>query len=104
MPKPSKSILEFNSNDKSLHIPHTIYADLEVIIEKILSCQPNLENSWTGDKNVHIACSYALQMIRTYDADLVISYKGTKCMKKFANVLKITAKMIINTPKNQWHH
>ena len=45
MPKPSKSILEFNSNDKSLHIPHTIYADLEVIIEKIPSCQPNLENS-----------------------------------------------------------
>ena len=34
MPKPSKNILEFKSNDKSLHIPHTIYTDLEVILEK----------------------------------------------------------------------
>ena len=54
MPKPSKNILEFKSNDKSLHIPHTIYTDLEVILEKIQSYQPNLENSYTEDKNVHI--------------------------------------------------
>ena len=54
MPKPSKNILESKSNDKSLHIPHTIYTDLEVILEKIQSCQPNLENSYTENKNVHI--------------------------------------------------
>ena len=99
MPKPSKNILEFNSNDKSLHIPHKIYADLEVIFEKIQSCQPNLENCYTGDKNVHIACSYVLQMIRTYNDDLITSYKGTDSMKNFANVLKIMAKMIIDTPQ-----
>ena len=60
MPKPSKNILEFNSNDKSLHMPHTIYADLEVILKKIQSCQPNLENSYTEDKKVPIACSLCI--------------------------------------------
>ena len=34
MPEPSKNILEFKSNEKSLHMPHTIYADLEVILKK----------------------------------------------------------------------
>ena len=33
MPKPSKNILKFNSNDKSLHMPHVIYADAEVILK-----------------------------------------------------------------------
>ena len=35
MPKPGKNTLEFNLNNKSLHMPHAIYADLEVILKKI---------------------------------------------------------------------
>ena len=99
MPKPSKNILEFKSNDKSLHMPRIIYADLEVILKKIQSCQPNPENSYTEKKNVHMACSYALNVIRTYDENLITSYRGTDCMKKFASALKTMAKMIINTPQ-----
>ena len=65
----------------------------------IQSCQPNLENSYTEDKNAHIACSYGLQMKRTYDDDLITSYRGTDCMKKFARALKIMAKIIIDKPQ-----
>ena len=76
-------------------MPHTIYADLEVIL-KIQSYQPNLENSYTEKKNVHIVCSYALHMIRTYDDDSIISYRGTDCMKTFARALKFMANDTIN--------
>ena len=38
-------------------------------------------------------------MIRTYDDDLITSYRGTDCMKKFARALKIMAKMITDTPQ-----
>ena len=38
-------------------------------------------------------------MIRTYDDDLITSYRGTDCMKKFARALKIMAKIIIDTPQ-----
>ena len=98
MPKPSKNILKFNSNDKSLHMPHVIYADLAVILKKIQSHQPNPENSYTEKKNVHIACSYALLMIRTYDDTLITSCRSTDCMK-FASALKTMGKMIIDTTK-----
>ena len=32
MPTINKNILKFNSNEKSLHMPHVIYADAEVIL------------------------------------------------------------------------
>ena len=73
MPTPNKNILEFKSNKKSLHIPHIIHADLEVILKKIQSCQPDPENSYTQKKNVHIACSYALHMKKTCHNDLIKS-------------------------------
>ena len=99
MPKPNKNILKFKSNEKSLHMPHAIYADLEVILKKIQSYQSNPENSYSENKNVHAACSYALHMIRTYDDDLITSYRGTDCIEKFTRALKTMAKMITDTPQ-----
>ena len=98
MPTPDKNILEFNSNEKSLHMPHVIYADLEAILKKNQSCQPNPENSYEEKKNVHIPCSYALRMVRKYDEDLISSYRGKDCTQRFAKALKIMAKIIIDTP------
>ena len=99
MPDPRKNVLEFKSNDKSLHMPHTIYADHEVILKKTQSRQPNLENSYREKENAHIPCSYALHIIRTYDDDLITSYRGTDCMKTFARALTLMVKMIIDTPQ-----
>ena len=99
MPKPNKNILKFKSNEKSLYMPHAIYADLEVILKKIQSYQSNPENSYSENKNVHTACSYALHMIRTYDDDLITSYRGTDCIEKFTRALKTMAKMITDTPQ-----
>ena len=88
MPKPGKNILKFRSYDKSTHIPHIIYADLEAIKKEIQSCQPNPKDSYTEKKNAHIACSYALHMIRTYDENMISSYRGANSMSKFAKALK----------------
>ena len=100
MPELNKNILKFKYDKKSLHMPNVIYPVLEVILKKIQSCQPNLENSYAEKKNVHIACSYALLMKRTYREDLIAFYRGIDCMQKFAKALKTMAMMIINTPQN----
>ena len=99
MPKPNKNIVEFKSNEKSLHILHVIYAHLEAITKKIQSSEPNPEKSYTEKKNVYIACSYALHVIITQDENLITSYRGTDCMQKFGKPLKTVARMIINTPQ-----
>ena len=99
MPTEGTNILKYRSEGKSLHIPHIIYADLEVLFRKFQLCQPNPENSYTEKKNVHIPSGYALYLPRTYDQNLITSYRDVDCMKKFARALKIMAMMIINTPK-----
>ena len=50
MPELNKNILKFKSNEKSLHMPHVIYAGPEIRLKKIQSCQPNLENSYAEKK------------------------------------------------------
>ena len=99
MPTEGTNILKYRSEGKSLHIPHIISADLEVLFRKFQLCQPNPENSYTKRKNVHIPSGYALYLPKTYDQNLITCYRDVDCMKKFARALKIMAMMIINMPK-----
>ena len=47
MPDKDNNILKFNNLHKQLPVPFVIYADFEAITEKISSCQPNNNKSYT---------------------------------------------------------
>ena len=49
--------MEFNEYQKSEKTPFIIYADLECLIEKIVGCQNNPENSSTTKVGKHIPSS-----------------------------------------------
>ena len=51
MPDEDNKILKYYYGDKSLKVPAIIYADLECFLEKMHSCQNNLEKSYTEKKN-----------------------------------------------------
>ena len=44
-------ILKYNYGEKSLKAPTITYADLECLLEKMLSCQNNPEKSYTEKKH-----------------------------------------------------
>ena len=46
-------ILKYNHGEKSMRAPFVIYADLECLLEKMHSCQNNLEKSYTEKKIKH---------------------------------------------------
>ena len=50
MPDEGNKILKCNYGEKSLKAPFMIYADLECLLEKIHSCQNNLEKSYKEKK------------------------------------------------------
>ena len=50
MPNEDNKILKYNYGEKSLKVPAIIYADLECLLEKMHSCQNNLEKSYTEKK------------------------------------------------------
>ena len=45
MPDKDNKILKYNHREKPLKVPIMIYTDLECLLEKIHSCQNNLEKS-----------------------------------------------------------
>ena len=51
MPAKDNKILIYNHGEKSLKALAFIYADLECLLEKMHSCQNNLEKSYTEKKN-----------------------------------------------------
>ena len=60
MPKKRKNILEYNQDRKSLKTLFVIYADTELLLEKIHSQDINPEKSSTAKISKHTACSYKL--------------------------------------------
>ena len=53
MPDKGNKVLKYNYREKSLKAPFMIYADLDCFLEKMHSCQNNLENFYTKKKTKH---------------------------------------------------
>ena len=57
----------FHSYHKQLAVPFGIYADFESINEKISSCQPSDQQSYTEKYQKHTACSFGYKVVCHYD-------------------------------------
>ena len=55
-----KTILKYNHREKSMRVPLIIYADLEYLLEKMQSCQKNLEKFYTEKKAKHMPSGQSL--------------------------------------------
>ena len=59
-----KTKLKYYYGEKSLKFPAIIYADLECLLEKMLSCQDNPEKSYTEKKlSIHLLVAHCLQIV-----------------------------------------
>ena len=91
-------ILKFNQFQKSDKAPFIIYADLELIIEKIDGCKNNPENSSTTEVSKHIPSGFSIPTISSFRSienkhDI---YRVRDCMKRFCEFLREHAMKIIN--------
>ena len=66
MPKENEKI-KYLPGEKSLKAPFIVYADLECLLEKVQSCQNDLENSYTEKKAKHKPSGYAWCSICSFD-------------------------------------
>ena len=60
MPDEDNKILKYNHGKKSLNTPFMIYTDLQCSLEKMHSCQNNLEKSYAEKKIKHMPSGYSL--------------------------------------------
>ena len=80
-----KTKLKYYYGEKSLEFPAIIYADLERLLEKMLSCQDNPKKSYTEKKTKHTPSGYSLFANCSFDAsknNLIVT-KGKTAWKSF---------------------
>ena len=79
-------IVNFKNYYKQLPVPFVIYADFEAITEKVDSCQPNNEKSYTEVYQKHTDCGYGYKVVCCYDHEStkpVQIYRGENAVYKF---------------------
>ena len=85
MPKEGSKIY-FQNHQKMLPAPFVIYADFEAITEKIDSCIPSDEKSYTTTYQSHKACGYGYKLVCRYDdrySKPVEIYRGEDAIDEF---------------------
>ena len=60
MPNEDNKILKYNHGENSLKVPFIIYADLESLLDKMITCHNNSEKSSTTKTNKHTPFGYLL--------------------------------------------
>ena len=103
MPNEDNKILKYNHGEKSLKVPIMIYADLECLLEKVHSCQNNVEKSYTEKKAKHTPSGYSLFTNCSFDEtkNKLHFYRGKDCMEKFWKDLRHHAMKISNYKEKQ---
>ena len=102
MPNEYNKILKYNHREKSLKAPFMINVDFyECLLEKVHSCQYNLEKSYTEKKTKHMPCGYSLSTNCSFDAakNKLDCYRGKDCMEKFCKDLREHAIKIVDYEK-----
>ena len=82
--------MKFNNFHKQLRVPFVIYADFEAITQKIDSCQPNDEKSYTERYQKHIDCGYSFKVVCCYDDKFsrpIQLYRGKNAVYKFLEAM-----------------
>ena len=85
MPEKGEKVY-FKNHHKQLSIPFVIYADFEAITEKVVSCQPNNDKSYTEVYQNHKDCGYGYKVVCCYDdkySKPVQIYRGENAVHKF---------------------
>ena len=115
MANQDNKIIKYTQGEKSIKSPFIIYADLECLLEKIITCYNNFEESSTTEINKHMPSGYSLFTHCSFDKtkNKLDYYRGEDCMKKFCKNLREHATKIINyekkdmiplTKKEEKHH
>ena len=103
MPTKDNNIIRYNQGEISIKLPFVVYADLECLLEKMSTCQNNLNELSTTEITKHVPSGYSLFTHCSFDKtkNKLNHYRGKDCMKKFCKDLREHATKIISYEKKK---
>jgi len=94
--------IKFQNYHRQLQAPFVIYADFEAITEKVDSCKPNDDDSYTEAYQKHTDCGYGYKVVCAYDDKYtkpVQYYRGPNAVYKFMEKMLDEVRYCKNTIK-----
>jgi hypothetical protein len=89
MPKPYNNTIEFKNYNHSLKVPFKVYADFECMLQKVQTCQPSDETSYTNAYQKHVPNNFVYHIKYTNnDYKPPVVYSGVDAPKVFYEKLK----------------
>ena len=103
MPCENNKILKYIQGEKLLKVPFIIYADLEVLLQKIDTCKNNPEKSYTETKTKHKPSGYSFVTCCSFDKfkNERKCYRGKDSIEIFCKDLKEQAMKMISYEKKK---
>ena len=100
------SKVKFMNFHKQLAVPFVIYADFEALTEKVHSCSPNDDKSYTQAYQKHTNCGYGYKVVCCYD-DMYTKpnqlYRGENSVYKFMEKMLEEVKYCKNVIKYKFN-
>ena len=90
------SKVKFMSFHKQVAVPFVIYADFEALTEKVHSCKPNDDRSYTQANQKHTDCGYGYKVVCCYDDKYTRPIQSYKFMEKMLEEVKYCKNAIKN--------
>ena len=103
MPTKNNNIIKYNHGEKSRKLQYVIYTDLECLLEKMISCINNPNESSTAKINKHTPSGYSIFTHCSFakSKNKLNYYRGKDCMKTFSKDLREHASKIIDYEKKR---
>lgn len=85
MPQGDDKWLKFTDVAKQMRVPYAIYADFESILEKISTCSPQDNYSYTEKKAHHIASGFTYKIVSANKGEIFdsVTYRGPNAAMVF---------------------
>ena len=102
MPSEADKWLKFNKHAYQLRVPFVIYCDLESLLTKVDSCDPDPSKSSTSVVDQHIPCGFCYRVVSTnnkYSKPAVL-YRGPDAAGELIKALQREGKEILDKLKH----
>lgn len=94
------STIKFKDVEKQRKAPFAIYADFECLLQPNNTCLPNPSLSSTTTIATHIPCSFAYQIVNSFNEKVTFKprlYRGPNCAEKFLEMITEDTKYLYET-------
>ena len=95
VPEPDE-IIEFQNYKKSMRVPFVIYADFEAVTEKVDSCTPDSERSYTEKYQNETPSGFCYYVKKEGNSAEPVVYRGEDCVEKFCEMIEEEVKAVAN--------